>query len=164
MQRLIKVGPLFIFLIVLGAGFYSAFNLNIQENLSNSIPSDRSFESLRTVLKQGERTLLLSLDIQTMDGDLDMIDQAGAELTEALEERFHDQLSELTYRTDVDPLTVQAFILEHPFLFLEAEDYRELEHLLSPEKVEQALLEHRNTLAGLQGVGTARLRSQRRAA
>jgi 1-acyl-sn-glycerol-3-phosphate acyltransferase len=160
MQRLIKAGPLFIFLIVLGAGFYSAFNLNIQENLSNSIPSDSSFESLRTVLKQGERTLLLSLDIKAMDGDLDLIDQAGAELTESLEERFHDQLSELTYRTDGDPLTVQAFILEHPFLFLEAEDYRELEHLLSPEKVEQSLLEHRNTLAGLQGVGTARLRSQ----
>ncbi len=144
-------------ILVLLAGAFSAYHLEIQDNLTTSIPADQDLEAFMPVLKRGSSTIVFSLAIGHFQGDTYRIDSAAGAVSHRLRERFAAELDSLHYRTDVDPEDFNSFINDHLYLFLEKDDYPILDSLIQEEAIRAALAENKQLLGSTQGLGMTRL-------
>ncbi|MDR7129147.1 1-acyl-sn-glycerol-3-phosphate acyltransferase [Algoriphagus sp. 4150] len=155
MRQLIKYLPVFLFVLVLSAGAFSALNLDIHENLNKSIPKNLDLNALQPVIEKGERAVFFSLDIQDFQGDKYKIDSIGNMLINRLNENFGTQISSLQYRSDIDPDVFNSMVQEHLYLFLEESDYHAIDSLLQRKNLVTALVSNKKTLNSTQGFGMA---------
>lgn len=155
MRQLNRYLPVFLFILVLLAGAFSASNLDIHENLNKSIPSNLDMDVLQPVIEKGERAVFFSLDIRDFQGDNYKIDSAGNALLTRLGKSFASQLGGLQYRSDIDPDLFNSFVQDHLYLFLEEKDYAAIDSLLQRKNLVNALAENKKTLSSTQGFGMA---------
>ncbi len=153
MPQMTKYLPLLLFLLVILAGAYSAMNLDIRENLNKSIPNTLDIDAVKPVIEKGERALFLSLDIKSFENDTYQIDSAGNALIKRLEEYFSEQLTDVQYRSDIDPDMFNSFVQEHMFMFLEESDYEAIDSLISGASITTALLENKELVSSTRGFG-----------
>ena len=156
MHRLIRYLPVLLLMLVILAGTYSSWNLDIHENLNKSIPNNLDLNALKPVIEKGERSIFFSLDIEDYQGDTYKIDSASNTLITRLEEDFGSRLGGLQYRSDIDPDIFNSFVQDHLYLFLEESDYRRIDSLTARESISKTLAENKEILSGAQGFGMAR--------
>jgi len=132
------------------------FNLNIHENLNDSIPTNSYLEKLVPFIDEGKKTIIFSLDIDPSQNILN-IDSIAKSFTTKLSDDFPNRIDSLQYKSDIDPDEFSTFISEHLYLFLEENNYDQLDSLIALEAMRNAMVKNKEHLMNAQSIGLSKM-------
>ncbi len=148
-----------LFILVMAAFVYVASGVRIEENLNAIIPEDERISRISEVFDKSQLAdqivFMLTLEDSTII-DPDHLISSGERLVEMLEE--HGELvGDIRFKVGGDAmLDIYDFIRENLPLFLEQEDYDEIEKMLTPEEIDQTIQKGFRTLISPAGMATGK--------
>ncbi|MDX2432450.1 MAG: MMPL family transporter, partial [Bacteroides sp.] len=155
-----RKGVFFLFFIMaMAAVVYIASGLKIEENLNAIIPEDQRITRISEVFDKSQLAdqiiFMLSLEDSTAS-DPDLLIKCGEDLVEALELR-EELVGDIRFKVGGDVmLEIYDFIRENLPLFLEKQDYDEIEKMLSPEEIDRIIQRGFRTLISPAGMATGK--------
>ncbi len=155
-----RKAPFFLlFTLVMAAVIYVASGVRIEENLNAIIPEDQRITRISEVFDKSQLSdqliFMLSLeDSEAIDPDRLM---AGGEQLFALLEGRPDLTGNIRFKVGNDKmLKIYDFIYENLPLFLDDEDYAEMEIMLDPGEIDQCIARGFRTLISPSGMATGK--------
>lgn len=155
-----RKGPFFLlFILAMAAVVYVASGVRIEENLNAIIPEDQRITRISEVFDKSQLSdqliFMLSLEDSTIT-DPDQL-MAGGELLFALLEERPDLAGDIRFKVGNDAmLEIYDFIYENLPLFLDEEDYAEMEKMLDPEEIDRCIARGFRTLISPTGMATSK--------
>jgi len=146
-RKVILFSAVFLFI---GAGIWSAFNLDYEEDITKVMPTDEKAREFNHVLEQIRFTDKIVLSISTEKPEKDPADKliaAGEDLAVGLEKLKPELLAEITFKPEDDQI-MEAFDLfyENLPLFLDSADYVALDSAITQENIQSTMSSGYRTL------------------
>ncbi len=141
--------------------FYSAENLKTDEDFSTLFPKEKNFEKFNLILKNSSFSdkivvFFTANDTANPEKTKLLIKRADT-FVDSVEKRFGAQIKDIKYKiSDKDILMLYDFFYENLPLFLDKQDYDEIEKRLSPESIKTTLQKDLNTLVSPAGIAMKR--------
>jgi 1-acyl-sn-glycerol-3-phosphate acyltransferase len=133
---------------------YGVVQLQIQENLNDSIPGSEKLENLLPFLEEGKKTIVFS--IKSDDPfDIGKLDSTATNLKVELLESFKSELDTIQFKSDIDPTAFIEFIQDKPYLYLEAADYVSIEKSIDSASMFNSMEANKADLRNPQKFGSA---------
>lgn len=137
--------------------YYSASNLKTDENFSALFPKENSFEKFDLVLKNSsfaDKIVVFFTANDTASGDKTNLLINKADLfVNSIRKSYGSQIKEIKYKiSDKDILLLYDFFYNNLPLFLDENDYREIERRISDSSVGTTLQKDLNTLISPAGI------------
>lgn len=150
-----KLVFLFLILSVCGALGFLASKIQLEEDITRFVPSDKNSQSINSILdnlKSKDKLIvhLYSSDAQKIDELIELGDSIHAQLVAELNP---EDYKDITY-TISDDQRQQVFELffENLPLFLEEKDYRKIEQVINPDSIKETLQRNYESLLSPTGM------------
>lgn len=152
--------PFFSFLILLMAAIiYLASGVKIEENLNAIIPEDQRISKISELFDKSQLADQIIFMISHKDSsrmDPDALISCGEELVGLLRQR-DDLVGDISFKVGGDAMMdIYGFIHANLPLFLEEEDYREMEKMLTEEEIDRTIEKGFRTLISPTGMATGK--------
>lgn len=139
-RKIILFAAVFLFI---GAGVWSAFNLDYEEDITKVMPTNDRAREFNKVLEQIRFTDKIVLSISTKNLEADPSDKliaAGEELAAGLEKLKPELLAEITFKPEDDQI-MEAFDLfyENLPLFLDSADYLAMDSITTQASIQSTM-------------------------
>jgi len=150
---------LLLFTLIIAAAAYVASGIRIEENLNAIIPEDQRITRISEVFDKSQLAdqiiFMISL-VDSADIAPDRLIATGEQLVDMLEQRG-DLVGDIRFKISSDGiLEIYDFIRENLPLFLDEEDYHEIQKGLNPEEIERTIQKGFRTLISPTGMATGK--------
>lgn len=144
---------LFLFvLIIIGGGLFSIFQINIGENLNETIPGANNDSGIHALINKNKNRIAFAID-----GDAswlpELYELLAEELIAATDSLTNRSIDHWRYRSDIDADEFATYFYEHLPLYLDSTDYLHLEKSLSAEAIEKTIAQNKRLLLSPEGFG-----------
>ncbi|HEX8515855.1 MAG TPA: glycerol acyltransferase, partial [Bacteroidia bacterium] len=151
--RILKKRRVLFFLLFLGsllfAGYFAS-RIKLEEDITKIMPSDEKIEKLNSIFKNSKFLDKIVVTVSLSDSS-SAEPQLLMEYTDSLAEQIRkidtSLIKDVTYKVNDDVMyDVYNTYLENLPVFLEEQDYKTLDHLLTSEKLDSTLEKNYKTL------------------
>lgn len=152
--RVLKRRRVFFFLLLAGALAFSGFfasKIKVEEDITKMMPTDANVERLNTIFKNSKFLDKIVMTVSLADSSAEAAPEMLMEYTDSLVSSIQDAdtslVKEITYKVNDDVMyDVYNTFLDNLPVFLEEKDYRILDHLITPERLDTTLEKDYKTL------------------
>ncbi len=134
-----------ILIIVVGACVYDIFKLKPEEDISKFVPKDEKLKKYADVfenIKINDKLIIcVSLSDEKKEPQPDLLIKTGSDLAKNLKKKLQPEyIKDITYETSGDQMLeiYSSFYNNLPF-YLNDEDYRKIEELITAEKIDTTI-------------------------
>ena len=128
------------------------WELDISENIDATIPSNKSYNKIRPLLDKGKQSVIFSLAIDHTKSSTNQISNYADSLVSHLNQKIGDYIGDYQYSSDLDPDSFALFFYDHLHLFLDSNDYVEIEKRLNKESITTTMVANKASLMSPEGI------------
>jgi len=150
------------FLLITALLLWFASSINLREDVSDFMPSDQNSERINFVnnnISLSEKIIisLSNSDTSLNAGEGALFDYADM-LADSIRSKGREDVKDIFYKIDDrQTFTVASFILQNLPYYLEESDYKHIDSLLRPEKIQQALAADKKVIVSPAGYAVKRM-------
>lgn len=152
--RVLKQRRVLFFLLLIGAVAFSGFfatKIKVEEDITKMMPTDKNVERLNTIFKNSKFldkiVMTVSLSDSTAEASPETLMEGTDSLVSSINKGDTTLVKEITYKVNDDVMyDVYNTFLDNLPVFLEEKDYKTLEHLITPERLDTTLEKDYKTL------------------
>lgn len=144
---------LFLFvIIIISGGVFSIFQINIGENLNETIPGTKNNSGIHALINQNKKRIAFAIE-----GKKDWLPEQFESLAETLVKEVdsitNQSVNNWKYRSDIDPDDFANYFYEDLPLYLDSADYVTIEKNLFEDSIKYTILENKRLLLSPEGFG-----------
>lgn len=152
MKRLHLYFLFFFVLMVIGSGLFSVSQINIGENLNETIPGSENQAGLSALINQNKASIAFAIS-----GGSTLLPEEYEVLAEDLIQQIdsltEQSIGQWSYRSDIETDDFASYFYNHLPLYLDASDYDKISQRLSEDSIRKTLIDNKKVLLSPEGFG-----------
>lgn len=140
---------IFIIACVLLVGAFSFPYFKLEESIDMTPSQKKALEDMGPFIERNKEKVVFSIPYPE-DTDPESV---VTTLIEGLQLQFGDTITDFEYSSDFSPLDFDEYVLAHPYIFLDTNDYKEIERKIELPAMISQMKRNKASLSGYSGFG-----------